>query len=169
MQKVWVPIFKVKVTVWIQILKELFISWILVHHHELECCVTILACCPQGQGHSEGSNPQGIFNETWYVGVSSWSGVSYEKFGFLSSRSRYSLKISTLTVTLMTTIKNCHKTLWLMMMHYYAMFGCTRFRSTGDMEEIINYFLFAKQTLRKNTQPSLSLCVCPSQVIPGNY
>ena len=47
-------------------------------------------------------NPQGIYNlswhyllnhgmflnETWYVGVSSWPGVSSKKFWFLSSRSR---------------------------------------------------------------------------------
>ena len=37
---------------------------IVVHHHESECCVTILDCCLEGQGHSEGSNPQGIFVRT---------------------------------------------------------------------------------------------------------
>ena len=30
-----------------------------LHHHEPECCVTILDCC--AQGHSEGSGPQGIY------------------------------------------------------------------------------------------------------------
>ena len=34
---------------------------IVVHHHDPECCVTICDCCPQGHGHSESSNPQGIF------------------------------------------------------------------------------------------------------------
>ena len=80
-----------------------FIRDLVVHYHEPECCVTIiLNCCAQGQGHSEGSIPQGIcnlswqyllkyltfLNETWYFGVSSWPGVSWKRFGFLSSRSR---------------------------------------------------------------------------------
>ena len=102
--KVWVPIFTVKVTVWAQILKNECpavvnllqpnlvltiiilncIIFIVVHHHEPECCVKILGSCSEGQGHSdcEGSNPLRIFvlmildhfavcNETWYVGVSS--------------------------------------------------------------------------------------------------
>ena len=64
--------------------------------HEPGCCVTVLDCYP---GHSEGSSPPGIFvrmissepldltfNETWYVGESSWPGVSCKQFGFLPSR-----------------------------------------------------------------------------------
>ena len=37
--------------------------WIVVHDHELGCCVTILDGC-QGYGHSEGSDPQEIFVQT---------------------------------------------------------------------------------------------------------
>ena len=70
-----------------------------MRHHEPECSVAILDCCPQGQGHSEGWNPQGILsgwyvqnhlsflNESWYIGVFSWPGESCI-FGVLSSRSR---------------------------------------------------------------------------------
>ena len=71
----------------------------VVHDHKLECCVTILDCCSQGQGHSEGSdivreylskdyllNHLLFLDETRYAGVSSWSGVSCEKFGFLQGQ-----------------------------------------------------------------------------------
>ena len=92
MRKGRVPIFKVKVTVQAQILKKITfcrIFWtfepfatkfsIVVHHHDLECCVTISDCyplmihhkepecfmaiwdcCHQGQGDIGGWNLQGI-------------------------------------------------------------------------------------------------------------
>ena len=76
MRKGWVPILKIKVTVWAEILRTscfFHISWtsepfatklgIVVHHHEPEYCVTILDYCPQGQGHSEGWHPQGMSSE----------------------------------------------------------------------------------------------------------
>ena len=55
---------------------------------------------------------------------------------------RYFLNISTLTVTLTlrTAIKNCHKTLHLVIMHHYTMYGCKGLRNSGKMEQTA-YFL----------------------------
>ena len=99
MQKGWVPIFKIKVTVrgQNQILKNLlFLPYLLNCFNLLQpnsvlwsiimsrsVVWTILDRCLQGQGHSEGSNPQGIVaqiiilvlnhvtfvHETWYGGA----------------------------------------------------------------------------------------------------
>ena len=77
MQTGWVPIFKVEVTMWAQILKKqncfFHISWtsepvatkhgIVMHHHEPECFASFVYCCPHGEGHSEGCNLQGLSSE----------------------------------------------------------------------------------------------------------
>ena len=79
-QKGWVSIFKVKVTVRVQILREYLSgppsseppnlpeTWYvsnLVHYHDLGCHVKRLGSYLQlqGQGHSAGSNPQTISSE----------------------------------------------------------------------------------------------------------
>ena len=46
--------------------------WIVVHHHEPECCVTILDCCAHSQGHGDGSNLQRMSSKRvrlqgWYL------------------------------------------------------------------------------------------------------
>ena len=61
-QSVWIAVFKVKVTVRVQILREYLSGWYLLNH------LTFM-------------------NEAWYAGASSWPGVPCKKFGFLSSRS----------------------------------------------------------------------------------
>ena len=59
---IWIAVLKVKVTGMVQILRG-YLSWRYLLNHRTFC------------------------DKTWYVGLS-WPGVSYKKFGFLSSRSR---------------------------------------------------------------------------------
>ena len=81
----------------LKLLQPNLVQWCIITS---QCCVTILDCCAEGQGDSEGSSlPKNNFipyllkfltfcNQMWYSGASTRARVLCDNSGLLCSRSR---------------------------------------------------------------------------------